>query len=157
MTHKETIKRIQELVPDVMKLEFGCRVEEKPAFGSGMRYDTFNGEKVFTIISKYSSKDSWFYLTDIGLGKEKEDKILNWHKILGKPITLAVVLLAILKYEGLPITYLKALQKGVRYHWSDLMFHFRDMNWNLSKDNFNDQSEETKTYIGDLLSNQTTD
>ena len=143
MTHEETIQRIQSLVPSIMELEFGCDVEEKPAFDTGMRCDTFNGEKVFTIISKYSSKDSWFYLTDIGLGKEKEDKILNWHKILGKPITLAVIMLAIIaKYTEIKDVWfvydLRQTQRSVLTHW------------NLSQDNFNDQSDETKVFIGGL-------
>jgi len=137
MTHEETIKRIQELVPSIMELEFGCEVEEKPAFGSSMRHDTFNGGKVFKIVCKDNS-GNWLYLTDGGFGREKEDKILNWHTILGKPITLAVVLLAIEAKMNM-----KAGNRG-----GELIEL-----WNLTKDNFNDQSEETKTFIGGLLGN----
>ena len=150
MNHEETIKRIQELVPSVMALEFGCEVEEKPAFGSSMRNDTFNGGKVFTIVCKDNS-GNWLYLTDGGFGREKEDKILHWHNFLGKPITLAVLLLAISKNRK------QGIHKYVVTVTEDGFMEDTDMNnynrvqWNLSKDNFNDQSEETKEFIGKLL------
>ena len=160
MTHEETIKRIQELVPSIMALEFGCEVEEKPAFGSGMRNDTFNGGKVFTIVSKYHSAHSWFYLTDDGLGKEKEDKILRWHNFLGKPITLSVVLRAVEKFTGYSDDVLYVNSVGLMYiinsnkTQKDFIKQFENcIEWNLSKDNFNDQSEETKSFIGGLLTN----
>jgi len=138
-----------------MDLEFGCEVEEKPAFGSGMRHDTFNGGKVFTIISKYYSADSWFYLTDDGLGKEKEDKILHWHKILGKPITIAVIMLAINKSrEHLRDRYAVKVSSSGFIEDCNMSNEKGTGNWNLSKDNFNDQSEETKSFIGGLLSNK---
>ena len=151
MTNEETIELIQKLVPKVMALEFGCEVEEKPAFGSGMKNDTFNGGKVFTIICKDNS-GNWLYLTDGGFGREKEDKILSWHTILGKPITLAVIFqafennnteveLSIFANKILIGHYEKPNQEG----------YYTKCYWNLSKDNLNDQSEETKTFINNLL------
>ena len=153
MTHEETIKRIQELVPSIMELEFGCEVEEKPAFGSSMRHDTFNGGKVFKIVCKDNS-GNWLYLTDGGFGREKEDKILNWHTILGKPITLAVVMLAINKSrEHLRDRYAVKVSSSGFMEDCDMSNAKGTGKWNLSKDNFNDQSEETKSFIRGLLGN----
>ena len=59
-------------------------------------------------------------------------------EIIGKPITLSVALMAIEAKMKM-----KSGNRG-----GELI-----MLWNLSKDNFNDQSEETKTFIGVLLGN----
>jgi len=58
-------------------------------------------------------------------------------KILGKPITLSVVLVALKPKIDMNTYVISSLLED----------------WNLSKDNFNDQSEETKTFIGELLNN----
>jgi len=132
MNHEETIKRIQELT-NGWALEFGCEVIDNMDIVS----------RILEVIPK--TRDRQEVRTEHGI--EYVDDIT----ILGKPITLAVTLSAILKYEGLPITYLEAEEGDVGTDWSDLMYHFRDMNWNLSKDNFNDQTDETKMFIGGLL------
>ena len=148
MNHETTIKQIQSLVPEVMALEFGCEVEEKPAFGSGMRNDTFNGGKVFTIICKDNS-GNWLYLTDGGFGREKEDNILSWHTILGKPITLAVFLMAVNSLGE--DTIIVDSFGNIKFQDELVGIVYEEYVWDLSKDNFNDQSEETKTFIGGLL------
>ena len=136
MPHEETIKRIQELVPSVMELEFGCEVE-------------YNQEKFVFISGGMAGLATIFNNRCHAIHQ-------NFHEItiLGKPITLAVVLRAIIENDGLPVTFLEAEKEEIGHDWSDMMFRFRDMNWNLSKDNFNDQSEETKTFIGGLLGNK---
>jgi len=134
MTHEETIKRIQELVPSVMELEFGCVVETNifPSYPCHFRlcYKTWKSD----ILVCENNEEGQALLS------------MNDCTILGKPITLAVVMLAIeVKYRG-------DLFETVA---SNAWFHFGSTRgfWNLSKDNFNDQSEETKTFIGGLLNN----
>ena len=60
--------------------------------------------------------------------------------VLGKPITLAVVLMAIRQSGNFWFGFkLREAQESILE------------DWNLSKDNFNDQSDETKKFIGGLL------
>ena len=127
MNHETTIKRIQELVPDVMKLEFGCEV----------MYEWENEEKSEMVVVGRMGEN--FILTDYHdsfCTEANEEEF----EILGKPITLATILLAIWlnKLEWLNNNDTTVLIELVKV-------------WNLSEDNFNDQSEETKTFIGELL------
>ena len=133
MSHDTTIKQIQELVPSVMELSFGCEMEN-------------NGKK-FLIYKE--ATDGYFMA--IALDKNystilvsKLNNQLTNTVILGKPITLAVVLRAIeVKYKG--DLFASVASNG----W----FHFgRERGfWKMDKDNFNDQSDETRTFIGELL------
>jgi len=157
MNHETTIKQIQSLVPDVMALEFGCVVETNifPSYPCHFRlcYKTWKSD----ILVCENNEGEQVLLS------------INDCEILGKPITLAVVLLAIKtlvckrcggaggtlgsgmgysecedcggdKYD-LPEDF-----AGTEFELGDILHY-----WNLSKDNFRDQSEETKTFIGELL------
>jgi len=82
-------------------------------------------------------------------------------EILGKPITLAVVLMAVEKFTGSSDDVLYVNSVGLMYiinsnkTQKDFIKQFENcVEWNLSQDNFNDQSEETKTFIGKLLVNK---
>ena len=153
MNHETTIQKIQSLVPDVMKLEFGCEVKSKHTFhkvrnakmlayaGWGSiqvqeRIDTSENKEEYE--KDYGHSDITYYEPDT-------------FKILGKPITLAVVIKSVIKSqpkrfgastvdnqikmtEPLNRTFLRLIER-----------------WNLSQDNFNDQSDETKEFIGELL------
>ena len=139
MAHEETIKRIQELVPSVMDLEFGCEVE--------------NDGKKFLIYKEVIDG----YFVAISLDKNYStilvSKLNNQHTstvILGKPITLSVVLEAIREANVgfVFVTHSGTLHKKIGIE--DTAHTYLGI-WNLSKDNFNDQSEETKTFIGELL------
>ena len=142
MTHEETIKRIQELVPSIMELEFGCEVDtgvkrivlEK----RGNRIQTYAGGIVFT---------------------NKIEQLGNF-QILGKPITLAVVMLAIAtEFNPKNTSTFLSIDSNGEFCWTTttdlrggtMKITEPIVSWNLSKDNFNDQSEETKTFIGGLL------
>ena len=106
MTHEETIKRIQELVPESI------------------------GEDLYRCNRDF--------------------------EIIDNPITLAMVLRAIdTKYTEWekPGTPVAINSKGEFQVWSENPV-YKNVFWNLSKDNFNDQSEETKTFIGGLLGNK---
>ena len=133
MNHETTIKRIQELVPDVMALEFGCEVRD----GVGLRNLYLGGDY----------QQMYCYAISINQDYRQD------YKIIGKPITLAVVLLALTIKKEYPMTFAEAEKEDMGHDWEKIMYCFRDMLWNLSKDNFNDQSEETKTFIGVLLGN----
>jgi len=129
MTHEETIKRIQELVPSIMDLEFGCEVTKisnnlnNPVFTKG-KFIRMDGMRMFCL-----HKDNTVFETRYG------DALTS---ILGKPITLGVVL--------------RAIEAKMNMKPSNRGGELIDM-WNLSKDNFNDQSEETKSFIRELLGN----
>jgi len=159
---KTTIQKIQELVPDVMKLEFGCRISVT-ADGYGSCNESTGCEDYSAGIDEVGiiikGCDEICFMDGSGMGdiyvssfKEgyNEDYEMTF-EILGKPITLAVVLRAIMENDGLPVTFLEAEKGEIGHDWENMMFRFRDMNWNLSKDNFNDQSDETKAFIGGLL------
>ena len=134
MIHEETIKRIQELVPE------------------SIGEDLYRCNRVW---------EAW------QMNTMSEDDF----EIISQPITLAVVVMAIKtlickrcrgtggtlgaglgysecgdcggdKYD-LPEDF-----AGTEFELGDIL-HF----WELSKDNFNDQSEETKSFIGGLLGN----
>jgi len=136
MTNEETIKRIQELVPSVMELEFGCRIKHKKR-GYGTLIDS----------------------THLVFENEKESIYAPFIDgnctILGKPITLAVIFQAIFQ-SLLKQNDSDSEEKGLKLD-SDIISlvrgHFGYKGWDLSKDNFNDQSEETKSFIGGLLGN----
>jgi len=142
MTHEETIKRIQKLVPSVMALEFGCEVDT-------------NGGGICTIGSDYAFDRSNNRLHTLRFCDNcPETQHFPITEILGKPITLAVLFqafennkteveLSIFANKILIGHYEKPNQEGYYTHCY----------WNLSKDNFNDQSEETKGFIGGLLGN----
>jgi len=138
MIHEETIKRIQKLVPSVMALEFGCEIFREGA-----------GREIF--ISRFGNEYSVCRLNNNGLflpitlpfPPESQR-----FEIIGKPITLAVILLA------LDINSTDSRWKIiVGCNFMRIQFGESFSLWNLSKDNFNDQSEETKTFIGGLLGN----
>ena len=130
MTHEETIKRIQDLVPSIMELEFGCEVFVQ---NYGVSSIILHNRSKFTRVESEYPLDIIGYCGHEYLTNFNEEHIT---KILGKPITLAVVLLAIEAKMNM-----KAGNRG-----GELIEL-----WNLSKDNFNDQSEETKSFIGGLL------
>jgi len=147
MTHETTIKRIQSLVPSVLALEFGCEVIDLGHFFMGcadphtmtlLSYD--NQAEYDEPEDAVSSFLHYRGNPDVKIPSQNlfDDKK---YKILGKPITLVTVLLAIEKKN-------KAMLELTVVEWGDILGF-----WNLSKDNFNDQSEEAKTFIGGLLGN----
>jgi len=141
MTHKETIKRIQKLVPSVMALEFGCKINI--GYDKDVFFVKMDDKCIVWIDNEEDNCDE----------NTTELQYLNY-TILGKPITLAVLFqafennkteveLSIFANKILIGHYEKPNQEGYYTHCY----------WNLSKDNFNDQSEETKGFIGGLLGN----
>jgi len=143
MTHEETIKRIQELVPSIMELEFGCQGENKVTkqkFFIVKNSNPMGNEDAD--ITMFSNDSHYLYE-----GYSKDEDIT----ILGKPITLSVLCLALENNRTEVI--LTICSDGMHIGHFDQKGYYTHCYWNLSKDNFNDQSEETKTFIGGLLSN----
>jgi len=146
MTHEETIKRIQELVPSVMELEFGCEVKLKHTSRKvrNAKVLVHTGDGRFQIQERIdTSINEEEYKKDYGrceIAYYEKDSF----EILGKPITLAVVIMAINQ------KYIESNNVWFVYDLRQTQLSGIEK-WNLSKDNFNDQTEETKTFIGGLL------
>jgi len=139
MTHEETIKRIQKLVPSTVQ----------------------------TVSHLF--KNNNLRCSHCGATSQQEYDGLDCTEKRYKPITLCHILLAIktlvckrCKGAGGTLGYGMGYSEcedcgGDKYDLPEDFaggeFELGDILgfWNLSKDNFNDQSEETKTFIGGLL------
>lgn len=150
---EENIKTIREACikanPEIVKLKFGCMVEEKIAFGSKFRGETFKGKRIFPLVQK-DTADQWIFLTDTGMGRESEDKILDWHTVIGREIRLADVLLAIKNNQpgerGKEVLHI--CSEGLSAEIQQLVCI-----WNLKQDSLEAQSPETIEFITNLLTN----
>jgi hypothetical protein len=139
-------EKIQSLCPDVMELKFGCMYKD--------------AKGVFTIISAKTMKRSlgnqadqlevsWFasvIATDgerIVEGLIEQDEV----EILGSPITLSVVLRAINMKQSTAI----GVTSGGQFYdeRTGKMQYWRT--WNLKHDNYDQQRDECKLFIGKLL------
>ena len=132
MNHETTIQKIQELVPDVMKLEFGCEI-----FREGASREIF--------ISRFGNEYSVCKLNNNGLFSPMtlpfppKSQIFE---ILGKPITLSHILLA---SKGVMIDTV-----GIFYDVKTLKPLNIGCAWNLSQ-NYDGQSEKTKDIIDKIV------
>lgn len=148
----KTKQKIQELVPEIMELKFGCGIEIlEPRFASTKNIYSMELEYYKTnpiqIITVCSDPNVYLIKTKIGFDHFSWRDIDKHCKILGRPITLADCLLAmekVGKYVLVDIT-------------GNLFTH--DMSdgalvdegiWDLNK-SYNDQSQETKDFIGNIL------
>lgn len=124
--------KIQELCPDVMELKFGCEVE--------IDFGSLGGKQSAKVVSTQFAPKL--------LVQFQEDVINAYeYKILGSPITIAVVLRAI------PVAYLTRGDNGqVFIKIRDVAYRPNDggCEWNLLK-NYDDQTKETQQCIGQLL------
>lgn len=131
-------QKIQSLVPEVMKLKFGCEILCRVGESEHLKEkEIYVGGPMF--IRKPEEKPYFRNQWDMHV---PNDSIVE---ILGSPITLAVVLRAI--NGGQPFS-------AQDQAWCDdvlnLLMHERGA-WNLAKDNYGEQSPETKAFIGQLL------
>lgn len=135
--------KIQELCPDVTELKFGCKVAYEGYVGMPRIWHAA------TVLQTMASGKLAIYSTHA----QYFDK--EHLRIDGSPITLAVVLRAIknvkLDYavmvdqEGGFVTALPGQPPRL---FSVLK------GWNLEHDNYDQQSEECKRFIGSLLTNE---
>lgn len=145
--------KIVELMPEIMELKVGCIV----AVGDAMLPHTVYGIDE-GIVSAYLNKPfpksmraNDFY--DCEFGKDYKGNL----EILGSPITLAVVLRVIEKQNAEKITkVLGVLYFGINSA-GQFIFHesatvkYTGIVWNLELDSYDQQSDETKAFIGELL------
>lgn len=121
-------QKIQELVPEVMELRLGCKIE----YNDGIYF--YHSTDYHGAYNLYGFQPNYIHA-----------KAIVGSKILGSPLTLAVVLRAI--NGGQPFS-------AQDQAWCDdvlnLLMHERGA-WNLAKDNYGEQSPETKAFIGQLL------
>lgn len=126
MENYDKLKQIiQAANPEIMELKFGCKVKfgqpKHSYFGKG-------------IILNKNYAGNWLIKTEVDTTTTIPDKEIK--RILGRPIRLADVLLASFNTkEAYP-------ENGVLIIVSK---------WNLSDDNLDHQSEETKQFLIDLL------
>jgi hypothetical protein len=132
---KDPIKqKIQELVPEIMELKFGCIIRNHE-----MTEDLkFCGESKQGGETCYIPSIDDYVVLDSHIGCE----------ILGRPIRLADVLRAI----GETKNRVACDDMGNIFELTGagqiiMPAHF----WDLSKDSYDDQSQETKKFIGELL------
>jgi hypothetical protein len=136
-------QKIHELCPDVLELKFGCLLLGED--GTTLHFDPY--------IVTYSVDPLPHVLA------RTENEFINFQtkEVLGSPITLAVVLRAILKTNPANRTKVTLESSGqfveTLYNGS---FSEKQLGptWNLSADNYDQQSEECKRFIGSLLTNE---
>ena len=135
-------KVIQQANPEIMEFKMGCEVEIK-----GDKY-TVLGEIHRGLISLFNRELN--YITEIGND--------NRYTILGRPITLADVLIALNK-TGRHFavdsygTFFEERDDGEEGYCWEQIFDGRRHIWNL-KDNLDAQSETTKQFLIDILCTQ---
>ena len=138
MTHEETIKRIQELTGG-MALEFGCEVINQDEWLDWAKRIAFITRNPKNGLVYFREQDGSLFST----------RGLKNIEILGKPITLSVI------FQAIHATMISPEKQEKSHHLIDYSVEAEGgvypPLWNLSKDNFNDQSEETKSFIGGLI------
>lgn len=153
MTREHNIAKIKAACvkanQSIMDLKFGCEVEEKPAFGSGFRGYTYNGGKVFPYSGLRANTGDYLFLIDGGMCHVKESELTSWHKILGRKLTLADVLLALSKkakeedeMHKTSVRLVSLLQRG----FGEVVGY-----WILDDDDLTHQTDETLEFIANLL------
>lgn len=138
----ETIKQACiKANPEIMELKMGCVVNSKTGdeFYDSEEYK----DRICLAVGLYP-KDSWYGKSGQENLRISDSVILRHFEILGRPIRLADVLLAIANIDA----RLK-LNRGaniIRIFGSETM-----LEWNLLKDSLTDQSLETIDFIYNLL------
>lgn len=152
MPHDLIKQKIQELVPEIMELKFGCEVALKINNGlSEALYKKFR-EIVFTtgggVQPKYYCSSRWFKYDVLDRLKIKDGV-----EILGRPIQLADVLRAINNSSKTAVAITCHgffLVPSGKNQFGDLPQSPPRIDWNLSE-SFDGQSDECKEFIGQLL------
>jgi len=144
---------IQKANPEIMELKFGCEILRYKEEPKDRKY------KVITDIGFAANKEKvWINSVPFGsmslpteiLKSELADKTGDWI-ILGRPIRLADVLLAIgnmdfgINSKGVFIVYQGSNDLSHRD------FSQTDYAWNLKDNNLDNQSEATKQFLIDIL------
>ena len=153
------IQKIREVCikvnPEIVELKFGCNFNWKAKTSNYSGYYRINevNEKL-NVIKAYNLDIKKKISIDDNIGDFTFDNFKDpkQHiKIIGRPIRLADVLLAMSKIGTVTkgakfLVNIVEIGHGVR--GSGL---FQDVRWNLTDDNLEHQSEETLTFISNLL------
>lgn len=173
MTHQEKLKRIKEKCAEanqeIMELKFGCEIEMlfgpsyDPDYGIAIilaecgvcsKHKRCDGEKdtcdmdTGFMCLKGSDEDGWCTF---------EVKSTDKYKILGRPIRLADVLLAINQandtnqYSGIGNNGHFTTDFGEKTAWSGDGNNQKAIMWNLRADDLEKQSEEMIEFLYQLL------
>jgi hypothetical protein len=144
----ENYQKLKEVIwkanPSILELKFGCEVQY------GQAVFTFDGYRYEDRFSHLDPKEEF-----ISVVESPDDYLLSDCKILGRPIQLADVLVAINKrwiksgYVVMPEIEMGFLSARPTEVW--FMLNDKRVPWNLKDDNLDHQSEETKTFLINLL------
>lgn len=142
--------KIQELVPEVMELKFGCEIllGINPKIKARVVcYWVGNKKEILT----YNFFGSVVDIETRSISFNKGEALSHIVEILGSPITFAVVLRAI---EASLKGSSKWLDVGMSGQFTGNFFDWEYGEvyfWDLEHDNFDDQSQPTKDFIGSLI------
>lgn len=165
MTHQQKLEAVKqkiiEAVPEIMELKFGCEVLITTVEGYGNERDVINQSRKVTAeqshfenLPKYLIGSHYIergYLqTDFSriAGRRGINGVFRLLEILGRPIQLADVLVAIEK-AGKGNTYTLTLYMGGLANFIRTI-DLKSFDWNLSKP-LSDQSPELIDFLFDVL------
>ena len=142
MKNYEKLKQIIiKANPSILELKFGCEVEVEKEKGFILQKYPISPP----LLNEQSTYDIW--LRD-ACGVVERYK--SWFKILGRPIRLADILLAIQKQEKdnknkwTNKSQISLLEESIKLLFTD------KIKWDLTKD-LDNQSDETKQFLQDIL------
>jgi hypothetical protein len=141
MTNYDQLKQvIQAANPEIMELKFGCEI--------------ISGKQIFQVIDVDKANNDYL-LFHSELGIHNSSMVIN--QILGRPIRLADVLLAVDEKFGLENPYLVGFE-GMIYKIAEGETELTNLKhlaqWNLKDDNLDHQSDECKEFLNDLLASR---
>lgn len=143
MKDYEKLKQvIQQANPEIMELKFGCEIH----------YEMFPMRTIRTGIAMYGVGNKEICVMHEGLIPDFIYEKRDLKKILGRPIRLADVLLALQSNTRIEKTVLMMNLPGT-FAYSDAEHHVI-ARWNLKNDNFEHQSDHTKQFLIELLVNK---
>lgn len=175
MEHQDKVAFIRqktiETNPEIVELKFGCRLHH-PGYRMANIYDVSptgygNGKKFFTDLGHSFYDDT---IKDGHIRRNSLDKPHMW-KIIGRPVRLADVLLAIGNHQDkwretnwFTWVFPVAQELGKSGEWANFCGYSHDkgwalltnkdkcpVGWNLRADDLEDQSEDTIEFIYSLL------
>lgn len=148
MSYEKLKAVIQQAVPSIMDLKFGCEVEH-----------FLKGTAVILKVHQYEGESDCYDVAYYRLPEMIVERtpFNNW-KILGRPIRLSDVLVAIYKMRNSKESVF-VRQDGVIFRWEKFTeggdgHHgvvSTYVEWNLLDDDLNHQSEETLKFLTELL------
>ena len=142
MSKQEQIKTIREACikanPEIVKLKFGCLITFKTPFSDTGVYQVL--EQTDESISCVTIENGEYRMSHFN-----KDNIPKYDfEIIGRPIRLSDVLLAIPR----------SIRERLKIEHSAFGIYVKGHElWNLLKDNLEDQSDETISFIHSLLTN----